>query len=376
MSTRSAAEPTRILFAFTSQPQLDDAQAVARQLAGSSAFLNLHDGRISAAADATSLAHYEAGTAGALFASRRMWRQSAELYAPDVVVLGQDAGIRERAFVAAARAASPAPSICLMPDGIVSYHAPVPAASQGLDVALRIAGLAAGRRYIMGSTRPDLVLSWGQAWEPYWRDFGAQEVLNVGSPRMGALVSSVPAPEARPQVLICSSPAWQFRGVSHEECALWYGQLLELAHAGRVGHLPLRIRLHPSERVGHPLFPQLDALRMLGQTDASLADDLTWSTVVAGLVSTVLVEAAACGRQSLLVVPGDGTRALADSCPAFQEQRLPRCRPEQLADLCSTAGVRTSEAHRQLRTSLAADPMTASTLAAEALERLAMRART
>lgn len=375
MSTRSAAEPARILFAFTSQPQLDDARAVAACLAGPSAFLNLHDGTISAAADARSLAHYAAGTARALFASRGMWRESAELCAPDVVVLGQDAGIRERAFVAAARAASRAPRMCLMPDGIVSYYAPVSAASQALDVALRRTRLAAGRRYIMGSTRPDLVLSWGQAWEGYWRDLGAQEVLNVGSPRMGALVSSVPAPEGRPQVLICSSPAWQFRGVSHEECELWYDQLVELARAGTLGGLPLRIRLHPSERAGHPLFPQLETLRRLGRTDVSLADDLAWSTVVAGLVSTVLVEAAACGRRSLLVVPGDGMRALADSCPAFQHQRLPRCRPEQLAELCSTTGAQPIEADRELRDSLAANPVTAPVLAAEALERLAIHAR-
>ncbi len=288
---------------------------------------------------------------------------------PGVMVFPQDAGLVERACIAEARRSGW--QIVLMPDGLVVSKVRTAGrwqrAKDMADAILSRLGLLAGDRGRMGSSRPDLVLSWGKGWAEAWSAMAPDSnVIVVGSPRSSELETVAPRP-GDGHLLFCSQPFSRIdRDLDRME-RRWFAWIEDLAR--RDHGLKVRLRLHPAELangVDEQLAPELRARLSVG----SLAEDLTWSDLVVSPLSTVLLEGAGCGRPVASVDVGLGH--LLDGSPFFDDPRLLQLSldpPPGLDRLGAIVG-QVGDAQEGLGSDFLANPGQAGALAARAVEGL------
>ena len=238
-----------------------------------------------------------------------------------VLVVAQDVGVFERAVIAQARRSDA--GTVLLPDGIVTSERFVgsglrTAAIDVVDRGLAVVGLLAGRRAAMGSSRPDLCLSWGPGWRPVW-DASRVATADVGAPRLDGLGV---LPAGTGGLLVCSQPTWLREYGGEPSAAAWYGWIDALA-ASPQSRGSIRVRLHPVERDRHALSRLSPAARTVVSDSADLADDLRWSMAVVAPPSTVLVEAILTGRPAVCVAATPSIAALASTYPVFGNAGIP-----------------------------------------------------
>ena len=235
-----------------------------------------------------------------------------------VLVLGQDAGRMQRVAAHTARRAGV--PVAVVPDGALFEHeAHLPARLRLQEAVLRISGLASGQPLTFGTMHPELWCAWGAGWVPMLERFSPQgEIVVTGSPRAEPL----PPPPAGPdRLLVCSQPVWVHPFPDDPTAgARWYAwvdAVVRSAPPGSVG-----VRLHPRERELLADLPLSDAVLAARTNGATLADDLLDATSVVAPLSTVLVEAAAAGRQVVSVVPTAACIAIRGTSPATDDERL------------------------------------------------------
>lgn len=224
--------------------------------------------------------------------------------AADVVVLPQDTGVLQRAVAAAARRGRA--RVVLLPDGVITSarihsHAGLRRwALDQVDRAGRSCGLVAGLPGAWAGTDPDLALLWGDGWTG-WLTGRPERTTVVGCPRMDVLADVAPPPE-EPQVLVCSQPLHVAPAWAVADAPRWYACLERLFATPRPG---LRLRLHPRE-LQDEVVPA--ALKQVTSRRPMTAD-LAAASVVAAPFSTVLLEAAGCGRGVVSLVADEAFAA-------------------------------------------------------------------
>lgn len=306
---------SRVVFACINGLHVEDAKAIARHMTSPVGFLDvnamtIHREPPSIAAHSTPLTFRQvAGAVGAPWAHQG-----------DTVVLPQDVSILPQLIRASCRRKGC--HVALMPDGLVSesrvdtgspWKRRVRQATYG---ALRATGLGSGQPGVMGSSRPDLVLGWGEGWrDVLTRSSGAQYVA-VGAARLDALRRVPPAEHAAPRLLVCSQPMGALQG-SDELAPRWYEFLAGLPDELGDG-TQIRIRMHPAE-TGRSEVP----VALASLPTRSLLEDIVWGTHVAAPFSTVLLEALVAGRVPI-VLEDAALTPLLDRIPLFADPRLPR----------------------------------------------------
>lgn len=309
-----------LLFALETQVQAESARPVLAVTGGH--VLDMIDARVRDDIP-SSLRHGSPRTVSRLFRLRSAVRAFGRQAGPFVLVAPQDVGLDYRAVIASAREAGAA--VALLPDGVVAEGRVTTRASVGgvidaVDWALRRSRLLAGRQGSMGSSRPDLCLSWGPGWNELWADRGAQQVLSTGCPRMDDLTLP-PTGAAEPRILVLSQPLWQRHVGGEESAAAWYrwiGRLCSDAPAGR-----LRVRLHPAEVERLCELPVAQVVLPYASRGASLVEDLADCSVVASPFSSGLVEAMAAGRPIVTLLPSPGVAEFARRIPFLRDPRIP-----------------------------------------------------
>ncbi|MEJ2887906.1 hypothetical protein [Actinomycetospora aeridis] len=221
--------------------------------------------------------------------------------AADTVVLPQDNGVLQRTVAATARRRGA--RVVLLPDGVIasarvaSDTGPKRWALDRVDAVARAAGVVTGRPGVMGGTRPDLALLWGEKWADHLDGGrGAGPTAVVGCPRMDALATVPPPPDA-PRVLVCSQPLLVAPSWALDVAPRWYRRLEEIFDRPDPR---LRLRLHPREFQDDRVPAALKEIASRG----AMRDDIAGATLMAAPFSTSLLEAAACGR-TVVMLPHD-----------------------------------------------------------------------
>jgi hypothetical protein len=313
-----------VAFLVGGQVQLDGARAVAARLDHSSIGFDGWSGEFAALEAINPRGHVPPVTAVRLARHRSSFRNWAD--DRRVLVVPQDVGMLQRVSIAAAR--TQGGRIALMPDGIVSTgrirsRRSFGGTVDGADRLMAKVGVVAGRHGVMGSSAPDLCLSWGAGWDEAWTVNGAATIRDCGNPRADALAKiGQPSPELR--VLLCSQPMWHPNLGGPSTARAWYSQLSALVATAPPGRL--RVRLHPLER------DRADSLGLDAETSAlltsgPLAEDLAWSSGVIGWVSSTLVEGAGCGRTVASVSVNAAADRIADGYAFTADPRVPRMAP-------------------------------------------------
>jgi hypothetical protein len=305
---------SRVVFACINALHVADAKAVASSLTGPVAYLDLNT-LLVAATPPTITTHFTALTAHQVWGALRV----PGLAQGDTLVLPQDVGVLPQILRATCRRRGC--RVALLPDGLVSSD-PVARGSalrrRAREVAyglLSAVGLMVGRPGIMGSSKPDLILGWGEGWRQVLATASDGSPFDpTGSPRLDAY-ESVADPEPGTRLLVCSQPLGLVADRALE--SRWYAFLAGLPPR-LTDDAEVRIRLHPVERE-LPGVPE--ALRSTPAT--SLRDDVAWATHVAAPFSTVLAEALVAGRIPLALVV-DELAGFLDSIPLFADPRFPR----------------------------------------------------
>jgi hypothetical protein len=235
-------------------------------------------------------------------------------------VVGQDVGLFERAVIAQARRSGAA--IVLMPDGIVSSERFVgadlrSAVFDAIDRGLTLSKILTGRRASMGSSQPDLCLSWGSGWNQVWGRH-LLDAISTGCPRTDEL-PDIPPPDAR-RLLICSQPVWLRQYGGRASANAWYSWIDVLCEPNVQD---IRVRLHPIERDESASVTLSDWARARLSRSTAFVDDLAWAETVVAPPSTVLLEALAAGRNAACIASTPSVELLAASYPVFGEDAIP-----------------------------------------------------
>lgn len=251
----------------------------------------------------------------------RVWRalRFSMISPGDVVVILQDVGVLER--VIAKRAKRRRAALVLMPDGIVGARARLNGgrARRALRIAffgvLKLLRLVDGVPGRMGSSGPDLILSWGSGWDSAFARAGSTRILPIGSPRMDKY-AALSTSSAKRRLLVCSQPmhvpTW-----SAPYADQWYSFLESLCGAS-YDDLEVVIRLHPAERHDSRV---PDSIRNL-DIGADLLAQLEWADCVAAPFSTVLVDALAARRPFFVLVADDHFARSVSDIPLFSDARV------------------------------------------------------
>lgn len=318
-----------VLFVVGAGPQLDSARRVSVHLRGSAELLDLWTSMIVGVGRGENPGHIAPVTLGRMRAVAAAVRQWAKSNPDGLLVAPQDVGLLYRRAIAAGRKAGLV--IVLMPDGAVSdakttqrslRAGAVPAA----DSVLRGLGVVAGEHGVMAASRPDLVLSWGPAWNGVYTARQVGSIENVGNPRADDL-GSLPLPQDN-RLLVCSQPMWHAAIGGDPVAATWY-RFLERILVDAPSD-SVRVRLHPWERDRLADLPIGHATRAVLTEGTSFHDDLGWSGAVLSWASTTMLEAAGAGRPVISVTVNE---AAAEMARSYVFQRDPRMVMVSAADL-------------------------------------------
>lgn len=309
-----------LLFVVGTRTQLDSAQRIADHLKRDVAVLDIWRGAVTPIGDVTVPGHLAPVSLARLRMVASVVAHWAVSVTDAVVVAPQDVGLVYRRVIAAARRGGA--RIAFLPDGAVSDSKVTGRGSLGglvpiADAVLRGVGLVAGRHGEMGASRPDVVLSWGPAWDSVYKGRGAGKIVDVGNPRADDLAKLPPPTPGR--ILICSQPMdHAVIGGSGAE-KLWCEFLDRMATSAPAD--ALAIRLHPAEKDKLAKLPFSAAVRERLTQDTSLSDDIGWSGAVVSWASTTMIEAAGARRAVVSVAVND---AAAELAKGYFFQRDPR----------------------------------------------------
>ncbi len=348
-------QPRTALFAVGSDVQLDSVRRIAAHLRRPIAVADLWRSRICRVEDMTLPGHLPPVTPRRIAAVGSLVRTWARVTSGGVLVVPQDVGlVCRRAIAAARRGGAP---VVLLPDGAVSRQK---VTGRGLlagvvpvvDAMLCATGFMAGRHGRMAASRPDLVLSWGPAWDEVFRSHGVTNIADVGNPRSDDLVC-LPAvsPDAVRRILICSQP------MDHEQIGgkvaqtRWFEFLERMTSTASPGELA--IRLHPTEREHLAELPLGPGSRAVLTQDTTLADDIGASDAVVSWASTTMIEAAAAGRAVVSVAVNDAAADMARGYFFQRDSRAITMLTDEIAGFAALAGV--TEKARTQQAGMAAD---------------------
>lgn len=311
-----------VLFVVGGSTQWNDALRVAAALPTSSRVLDLGTLELmEPPAPGTSYPGHHWPSQGprvVLELTRMLRRMASDIAA---IVLGQDAGRLQRVAANVARRAGI--PIAVVPDGAL-FDAPatLPLRQQVEETALRWAGLTCGEPLRFGTTKPDLWCAWGPGWVPLLEQFSpAGRVVVTGSPRAADFVALRSAPGDPPQILLCSQPTWVHPfPPSTSAGPAWYRWVDRILHSSPAGSV--RVRLHPRERDICEELALSEAVLAAVTVGTTLAQDVAHSDAVVAPFSTVLIEAAAAGRNVLSVVPEHACLETRMSSPAMADPDL------------------------------------------------------
>jgi hypothetical protein len=222
---------------------------------------------------------------------------SIRRHGPSVLVIPQDMGLLQR--IAARQNRLCGGITVLLPDGVVGAQAVTNGSrnrrivGKAADRMLRSFGLVEGAAGSMGSSDPDVVMSWGPGWDSAFACSSSSTVLHAGCPRMDSLNGlrgqGGSASSSR-RMLICSQPL-HLPSWSQPYAGSWY-TFLSAVVADERFEGSVKIRLHPAEFRSSNVPADV---RAHGSTD-SLGGDLKWASHVVSPFSTVLIDALAAGR--------------------------------------------------------------------------------
>jgi len=293
--TAATFSGTRVLFAFVGSRQYLAMRAIQRESSVPSVLVDLAGGQaleddLDSGVDAGTFEHLmQPGVRGlfeSLFLSRRLKSEGMQ---PDVVVLGQDIGAPARAFAQAFIRSGA--SYALLQDGALAF----PGVTNRIPLLRRAETLLATARLLrptsghFGSSRPDVILTWGHGWtELFTRSAPGVALEACGWPPHDLLSADTACPKEF--VLVCSQPVWlPAFGLTNAEVSGYYSALTELTHVPGV-----KIRLHPIERSEHQHVPE-SLLRADTSKSMTFETQMQLASAVCAPASSTLVEAGAAG---------------------------------------------------------------------------------
>jgi len=340
--------PQTIAFLVGSGVQLDSAVRITQQLNRPAVVLDMWSARLRQVEQMTVPGHLPPVTLRRLIKVGRAAARWAQATPGAVLVVPQDVGLVYRRAIAAARRAGAA--IVLLPDGAVSRQKVTSRSLKGglvplVDRLLAAIRVVAGRHGQMAASRPDLVLSWGPAWNEVFRAQRVGAIIDVGNPRSDELAPLAPVSPGEPRrVLLCSQP------MDHDQIGgklaqtAWYAFVEHLALTAPSGELA--VRLHPAERDQLEQLPIGPATKRVLTKDTSLAHDIGACDAVVSWASTTMIEAAAASRA---VVSVGINEAAAEIARGYFFQRDPRAITVLSRDIADFAALRevVSRAARQ-----------------------------
>lgn len=305
----------RILFACINGLHVDDAVAIAECLAVPVGYINVN----------TMTLHGDPPSITTHFSPLTLRQVRSGVLVPwlrsdDTVVLPQDVGILPQVLRASCRRKGC--RVALMPDGVVRVtRADIGSAMKRclrrtVYWLLRVSGIGSGQPGLMGSSRPDLVLGWGEGWRTALSSSSGAPFVAVGAARMDAMRAIPPTDSPTPRLLVCSQPIGILPG-GGEGARRWYAFLEELRE-GLPSETQVRIRLHPAERHREDVPESFKAIPI-----RALGEDIAWATHVAAPFSTVLLESLVAGRIPIVLEDASVAEVL-DSIPLFADLRVPR----------------------------------------------------
>jgi hypothetical protein len=325
------------LFVIGSGVQADSARRVAALLSRPAAALDIWRGEVCSLDELELSGHLAPVTVARMRAVGVAAGRWARATNEGILVAPQDVGLVFRRAIAAARRGGA--DIALLPDGAVSLQkvtgrgllAGVVPAVDGVISGL---GIVAGRHGRMASSRPDLALSWGSAWNDVFRAHGVGTIIDVGNPRADdcALLPAVSV-DGIHKILICSQPMDHGRIGGKPAQTRWFSFMERMATTAPAGDLA--IRLHPAERERLAALPIGDAARALLTEQTSLADDIGASDAVVSWASTTMIEAAASGRAVVSVAVNEAAAEVARGYLFQQDPRALAALTDDIADFAA-----------------------------------------
>jgi hypothetical protein len=256
---------------------------------------------------------------------RTFWRFFAkinklQLVKGSIIVFQQDYGLRER--VLAQKSKKLGLKLVLMPDGLMYDFGKISRkglSNKCLDSLTKIFNffkISVGNRRKWLQSEPDLILSWGSAWNDFIKEFSPNSKIEiVGCPRFDKYILTKNEFVEPSSILFLSTSIWEM-GLTKQEVANYYVELSDFLSKNK----KIKLRLHPNEMRSNKTPETLKKLSSLAKVEW----DIKSSSVAISPISTSLLEAQLLGSKTILIDVQGKLRNIWKSCPFYSNSETQR----------------------------------------------------